>query len=308
MLAAERITRLRGLGPHLSSEIRGQEHLLPRVTAALLRAEFGLASRSRPRASFLFLGPTGTGKTELAKCFNEYLFGTDRLFRFDLSEYQNQSSVERLLGQDRSDRGLLGRVLAAHREGTLLFDELEKAHPLVLDLFLQVLDAARVTAATGETFALDGFVIVFTSNLGSAEAVRMERSSFAAIEAATLRRLQQTLRAEFIARLDERLVFSRLTPAVLEEICSTMVAREVCRLRALGHDLEFDREVVVFLMRQGFDRERGARPMRQAVEQHIQQAVVNELFRAGNVEGRLHVNAAADGLGIHPRRARATAA
>lgn len=305
---AERIARLRGLGAHLSSSIRGQEHLLPRVTAALLRAEFGLAAPARPVASFFFLGPTGTGKTELAKCFTEYLFGAERLFRFDLSEYQNQSSVERLLGQDRSDRGLLGQVLATQRKGTLLFDESEKAHPLVLDLFLQMLDAARITTATGETFSLEGFVIVFTSNLGSAEALRMERSSHAAIEAATLRRLQQSLRAEFIARLDERLVFARLTPPVLEEICSAMITREISRLRQLGHDLACERSVAVFLMRQGYDRERGARPMRQAVEQHIQQAVVNELFRTGTVEGTLQVNDAASGLCIRPRHPREIAA
>jgi ATP-dependent Clp protease ATP-binding subunit ClpA len=286
---ADKIAHLRGLEAYLRARIRGQDHLLLLVTKALLRSEMGLSPAGRPRASLLFVGPTGTGKTELALACSEFLFGPGQTFRFDLSEYQNQSSVERLLGADRNDPGLLGRVLAQHNRGTLLFDELEKAHPLVLDLFLQILDAARVTVATGETHSLDRFVVIFTSNLGSAEAMRMERSKFATVEAATLRRLEQSLRPELLARLDERLVFARLSPATQREICVHLVESELCRLRALGHDLTAGPEVIELLVKRGYDRELGARPMRRTVEKSIQQAVVNELFRSGTVLGRLYV-------------------
>lgn len=282
-----KLDRLRSLEAHLRAHIRGQDHLLPRVAATLVRAELGLAPPGRPKASFLFVGPTGTGKTELALCFTEYLFGPGHVHRFDLSEYQNQSSVEKLLGSDRDDPGHLGRALTQHSAGTLLFDELEKAHPLVLDLFLQMLDAARITCATADIHALDRFYVVFTSNLGSAEAMRMERSSQASIEAATLRRIEQNLRPELVARIDEKSVFARLSPATQREICEQLVARELNRLRSLGHELTASPEVVEFLVRQGYDSERGARPMRRTVERHLQQAVVNSLFRHGTASGRL---------------------
>ncbi|HTL66212.1 MAG TPA: AAA family ATPase, partial [Lacunisphaera sp.] len=189
MVDSSNLARLRGLEEHLRHHLRGQGHLLPRFAAAVLCAELGLASPHRPCGSFLFIGPTGTGKTELALCFSDYLFGPGHVHRFDLSEYQNQTAVEKLIGSGPSDRGLLGRVLATHPRGTLLFDEMEKAHPLLLDLFLQLLDPGRITLATGETMSVSGWYVIFTSNLGSSEAMRMERSSFATIEAAVLRRV-----------------------------------------------------------------------------------------------------------------------
>lgn len=286
------MARLRGLESHLRGRIRGQDHVLRRVAAPLVSAEMGLAAPGRPRGSFLFIGPTGTGKTELALAFTDYLLGPDHLHRFDLSEYQNQSSVDKLIGADRSDRGLLGQVLTTAFRGTLLFDEMEKAHPLVLDLFLQLLDPGRITLATGETLSLADWYIVFTSNLGSAEAMRMERSSFATVEAAVLRRVTQKLRPEFGPRIDEKLVFARLTPEVQHEICELLVARESARLRELGHDFQVSREALEFLVREGYDPLLGARPMRRAVERHLQSAVVQSLFACGYARGRLE----SDGL------------
>jgi ATP-dependent Clp protease ATP-binding subunit ClpB len=142
----------------------------------LRRGELNLAHPSRPKGSFLFVGPTGVGKTEITLVFTEYLCGAHHLQRFDMSEFQNQSSVSLLLGTSSSDTGMLGRALDKCSRGTLLFDEMEKAHPLVLDLFLQILDAGRVTLANGDTRNLNNYYIVFTSNLGSADAMRMENS------------------------------------------------------------------------------------------------------------------------------------
>lgn len=287
MTDPERHEHLRGLEAHLRTRIRGQDHLIPKVSGALLQAEMGLSASDQPLTSFLFIGPTGTGKTELALCFTDYLRGPGHVVRFDLSEYQNQSSVEKFIGGDRQDAGLLGRALRGRTGGTLLFDEVEKAHRLVLDLFLQMMHPARITLATGENVSLASWHIVFTSNIGAAEAMRMERSSFASVEAAVLRRVGQELRPEFVERFAEKLVFSRLPHEIQREICSLLVAHETARLRGLGHDLTVSHEALEFLLREGFDAQRGARPLRRAVESHLRQAVVGSLLTNGFASGRI---------------------
>jgi len=166
--------RLRALEAHLKATIKGQDHLLEQVASVLRRGELGLSHHGRPKGSFLFVGPTGTGKTEITNIFTTFLFDGIKPLRFDMSEYQNQSSVEKLIGEKVGDIGLLGRALAKANGGTLLFDEIEKAHPLVLDLFLQMLDDASITLASGERKNLAGYYIVCTSNIGAAEAMRMQ--------------------------------------------------------------------------------------------------------------------------------------
>ena len=260
------IEKLRGLDAHLRFNIKGQDHIIPRTCSVLQRGELGLAHPDRPRGSFLYVGPTGVGKTELTICFTDYLFGKGYLHRFDMSEFQNQSSVGLLLGATPSENGMLGRALDQHGEGTLLFDELEKAHPLVLDLFLQVLDAGRITLANGETKNLNRYYMVFTSNIGASEAMRMENSAFATIERTVLRRVDQTLRPELVARINDRLVFNRLTYPVQRDICELMIEREVQRLGRLGHTLTVTPGIIEQLVRDGYDRLRGARPMRNTVD------------------------------------------
>jgi ATP-dependent Clp protease ATP-binding subunit ClpA len=287
MIEPDRIAHLRGLDAHLRANLRGQDHLLPRVAAAFARAALAIPDAEKPGASLLLVGPTGTGKTETFGCACEYVYGRDRMKTFDMSEYQDRSAVNKLLGENREDPGLLGRALAALRSGGLLFDELEKAHPLVLDLFLQILWRGCITVATGETFALGPYVVGFTSNLGAAEAMRMAHSRFASIEQAVLRRVELSLRPEFIGRLDEKLVFARLGPDVQREICALEVARETKRLRGLGYDLEVSHQALEFLIVEGFHPNFGARPLRKAVERQLQDAVVRELLAAGRGAGLL---------------------
>jgi ATP-dependent Clp protease ATP-binding subunit ClpA len=229
-----------------------------------------LAHPNRPKGSFLFVGPTGVGKTEITITFTDYLCGSDRLHRFDMSEFQNQSSVGLLLGNSATDTGMLGRALDKNSRGTLLFDEMEKAHPLVLDLFLQILDAGRITLANGETRNLNNYYIVFTSNIGSGEAMRMESSAFATIERTVLRRVDQALRPELVARINEKLVFNRLPYAIQREICELMIGREIERLRLLGHSLTIEVAKVENLVREGYHRTLGARPMRNTVDRFLQ--------------------------------------
>jgi ATP-dependent Clp protease ATP-binding subunit ClpB len=152
---------------------------------------------------------------------------------------------------------------------------MEKAHPLVLDLFLQILDAGRITLANGETKNLNGFYIVFTSNIGAGEAMRMESSAFATIERTVLRRVDQALRPELVARISEKMVFNRLPYAIQREICELMIDREVQRLNRLGHNLTVECDTIERLVREGFHRTLGARPMRNTVDRFLQQAVAD---------------------------------
>ena len=271
----ERLEQLRGLEQHLAQQILGQDHVIPPVVAALHRAELGLTTATRPRGSFLLLGPTGVGKPELTIAFTNYLLVTDKLFRFDMSEFQTQESVAVLLGGRVGEVGLLGFARAKSDTGTLLFDEIEKAHPRVLDLFLQILDAARVTMASGETLDLSGFYAVFTSNIAASEILNLQHSSFATMERHVLAKAQQSLRPELYARIAEKLVFNRLTYDVQLRIARLHVEREVAFLRAKGFELSIEDSVVSFVMQRGFHPRLGARPLRDTIEKHLRGAIVD---------------------------------
>ncbi|MEN9402042.1 MAG: hypothetical protein RL091_745 [Verrucomicrobiota bacterium] len=289
MSPVERRAHLAGLESHLRSRLFGQDHLLARAAAAFQRGELGLASPGRPRGSCLLIGPTGTGKTELVLLSGDYLFGPENRCRFDLSEYARPDAVARFLGADRDDPGDFGRALRGRACGILLFDELEKAHPTLWDIFLQLLDPGHVTLATGERISVAPFYLAFTSNLGGAEAMRMEQSTFASVERTILRRLTQTLRPELVERIEEKWVFARLSPEVQREVCALRVADEMGRLRALGHDVQVSREALEFLVREGFDPHVGARRLRQTVERHLRDAVVRSLLTAGAASGDIRV-------------------
>ena len=279
--------KLRELLPFLRNCIRGQDHVLPRIASLLQRGEMGLTKRSRPRGSFLFLGPTGVGKTEVTISFTKFLMGLDHLFRFDMSEYQTQDSIGVLLGGKLGERGTLAIARDRHDCGTLLCDEIEKAHPRVLDIFLQILDAARVTMANGETLDLSGFYIVFTSNIAAAEMLELQHSSFATMERHVLARAQQTMRPELYARINEKLVFQRLSYNVQLEIARLLLDAELDFMRAAGHTLSLDESALPFLVRHGYHPRLGARPMRDAVEKHIGDAVAARLLECSVVKGRL---------------------
>ena len=279
-ISAERLEHLRHLEAHLCGRIRGQDHVIPRVVAALHRGELGLTTSTRPRGSFLFLGPTGVGKTELSIAFTNYLLGEEKLFRFDMSEYQTQESLAVLIGGRVGEVGLLGLARQKSATGTLLFDEIEKAHPRVLDLFLQILDAARVTMASGETLDLSGFYVVFTSNIAASEILNLQHSSFATMERHVLTKAQQSLRPELYARIGEKLVFNRLSYDVQIEIARLHLARELEFLRGKGFDVSADTSVLSFLIQRGFHPRLGARPLRDAIERHIRGVIAEATLAA----------------------------
>jgi ATP-dependent Clp protease ATP-binding subunit ClpB len=293
---AAALSLLRGLPAHLASRIKGQEHVVARVASVLTRGEMGFANPRRPKGSFLFVGPTGVGKTETTNVFTAYLFAGAAPIRFDMSEYQLQKSVDKLIGESANDPGLLGRALRGVSHGTLLFDEIEKAHSLVLDLFLQILEDGRITLATGETLNLTGFYVVCTSNIGSAEVMRMVSAPFATVERTVLMRVGQQLRPELFGRVTEKIVFSRLDYPTQREICEQLIAGERERVRALGHVIEVSPDAVEFLIREGYHRMLGARPMRGAVERYLQDAIVESIMSEESGSGRVVVDASRRGL------------
>ncbi|MBK8000660.1 MAG: ATP-dependent Clp protease ATP-binding subunit [Verrucomicrobia bacterium] len=297
-LDASKLTKLHELDLLLPREIRGQSHALPRIVSTLKRGELGLCKPGRPRGSFLLLGPTGVGKTEVTVVFTNHLFGTGRLFRFDMSEFQNQEALGLLLGAKLGERGFFGAIRENSSEGTLLFDEIEKGHPRIMDLFLQLLDAARITIATGETLDFSGFYIVMTTNIGSAELMSLQHSSEATLERHVLTRAQQALRPEVFARISEKLVFHRLSYEHQLEIAQKFIAREVDFLASRGHTLQLDGGVLPFLVRKGFHPKLGARPMRDAVEKLVGDAVAECLLAGRQSGGVLVVDDTRDCLAV----------
>ncbi|MBX3742575.1 MAG: ATP-dependent Clp protease ATP-binding subunit [Akkermansiaceae bacterium] len=281
---------LQNLESHLKATIRGQDLTLERMASVLRRGELGLSAPNRPKGSFLLLGPTGVGKTESIVVFTRYLAGDERLFRFDMSEYQTQESLGLLLGTKSGERGNLGQAAARASGGTLLFDEIEKAHPRIMDVFLQILDAARLTVADGTTLDLSGFYVVFTSNIASGELLDWQHSSFATMERHVLARAQQWLRPELYARITEKLVFQRLDYDTQVEIARLMLERQLSELAAKGHHLTADPELLPFLVRMGFHPKLGARPLRDALEKLIGDAVARKILMDGDCEGILVVS------------------
>lgn len=266
------IDKLNGLEPHLHEVIRGQDHVIPRVASVLQRGELGFTKANRPKGSFLFLGPTGVGKTELTLAFTHYLFGEEKVLRFDMSEYQTQESLAVLLGGRLGEEGTLGLAVKRARFGTLLFDESEKAHPRVLDILLQILDAARITLATGETLDLSSFYVVLTSNLGAADVMQLQHAPLATMERHVLAKAQRSFRPELFARITENLVFGRLSYDVQLEIARQILAGELEFLAEKGLVLSCSPAVLPFLVQRGFHPRLGARPMRDAVEKYVRDA------------------------------------
>lgn len=295
-LDVQKLERLRKLDEVLRTEIRGQNQVLPRVVSVVQRGELSLTKSARPRGSFLLLGPTGVGKTETVVVLTNQIFGAEKLFRFDMSEFQTQESLGLLLGARLGEKGYLGAVRERAAEGSLLFDEAEKAHPRVLDILLQLLDAARITIATGQTLDFSGFYVWLTSNIGSAELMTLQHSNDATLERHVLSRAQQALRPEIFARITEKLVFNRLSYEHQLEIAEKFLAREIEFFAAHGHKLELDKAVLPFLVREGFHPKLGARPMRDAVEKLVGDALAVNLLAGQNHGGKLQVDESRDCL------------
>ncbi|MFF5308758.1 ATP-dependent Clp protease ATP-binding subunit [Streptomyces massasporeus] len=290
-LTQEEKDRLLGLEEHLHQRVIGQDEAVRVVSDAVLRSRAGLAAPDRPIGSFLFLGPTGVGKTELARALAEALFGSeDRMVRLDMSEYQERHTVSRLVGAPpgyvgHEEAGQLTEVVRRHPYSLLLLDEVEKAHPDVFNILLQVLDDGRLTDSQGRTVDFSNTVIVMTSNLGS-EAItrRGAQTGFAAGGADAdeearreqiLRPLREHFRPEFLNRIDEIVVFRQLTTEQLRRITNLLLDRTRSLVQDKGIAVTFTDRAVEWLAERGYQPEYGARPLRRT----IQREVDNELSR-----------------------------
>ncbi|WP_399096044.1 ATP-dependent Clp protease ATP-binding subunit [Streptomyces sp. BBFR2] len=283
-LTEEERERLLGLQERLSARVIGQDDAVAAVAEAVLRSRAGLADPRRPIGSFLFLGPTGVGKTELARALAEALFGSeDRMVRLDMSEYQERHTVSRLVGAPpgyvgHEDAGQLTEAVRRHPYALVLLDEVEKAHPDVFNMLLQVLDEGHLTDAQGRTVDFKNTVIVMTSNLGS-EALSGGRGTLGfgpsggdgddAARERAMAALRTHFRPEFLNRLDEIIVFRQLTDAQLRQITALLLDATSRRMRAQDMTIEFSPEAVDWLTRRGHRPEYGARPLRRTIQREI---------------------------------------
>jgi ATP-dependent Clp protease ATP-binding subunit ClpA len=288
------VDKIQGLQAFLESKIRGQEHAVQRFCSILKRGQKGITRDNKPLGSCLFLGPTGVGKTELTLLASEYLFGPDHLFRFDMSEFLHLDQVKLFVGDESGNPGRLGRVLSSQGSGILLFDEIEKAHRQLWDLFLQMLSAARITLSNHQTYTLSRFYIIATSNIGSHHLLRPTRLPFATLQRVVLSELHQVFRPELVARFDETLVFQLLSAQTQREIARIAVTDELTRLKAKGFHLSLSEEAFEFLVRRGIHKTLGARPLLGTIEKFIGDAICE----SDAVQGILHPSPENDRLVI----------
>ncbi|HWK27844.1 MAG TPA: ATP-dependent Clp protease ATP-binding subunit [Solirubrobacter sp.] len=299
-LMAGELQRLTELEADLHQRVVGQDAAVEVVADTIRRARVGLSEGDRPLGSFLFLGPTGVGKTELVKALAERLFATEKaLVRIDMSEFREPHTVARLIGSPPGyvgygDGGQLTEPVRRRPYSVILLDEIEKAHPEVWNVLLQVMDDGRLTDGEGRTVDFTNAVIVMTSNLGAGKAKR--GLGFTASEPAgeanrMLDAAKQAFLPEFINRIDEIVTFEALTPAHVERIAAHMVARVADRLRTeRGIELTVDDAYVAQLARDGFDEAYGARPLQRHIRRTLEKTLTRAIL-AGELGDRVHVGA-----------------
>jgi ATP-dependent Clp protease ATP-binding subunit ClpB len=274
---------------HLRQRVVGQDEAVRAVANAVRRARAGLGEENRPIGSFLFLGPTGVGKTELARALAEFLFDDERsMIRLDMSEYMEKHSVARLIGSPPGyvgyeEGGQLTEAVRRRPYSVVLFDEVEKAHPDVWNVLLQVLDDGRLTDGQGRTVDFKNAVLILTSNVGSHHITALDDED--AIRTAVMEDLRRSFRPEFLNRLDEVIIFHRLDRAQLHKIVEIQLGRFQNRLARRELRLLVDDRVKDYLAEVGWDPVYGARPLKRAVQQHLENPLAQKLLAGEFVPG-----------------------
>ncbi len=260
----------------LEERVVGQDEAVKRVAETILRSRAGLSDPNRPYGSFLFLGPTGVGKTELTKALAQFLFDTeDALVRIDMSEFMEKHSVARLIGAPPGyvgyeEGGYLTEAVRRHPYSVILLDEVEKAHPDVFNVLLQVLDDGRMTDGQGRTVDFKNTVIVMTSNLGSSEIQEMIGESRESVKNAVMTEVREHFRPEFINRIDEIVIFNSLGSEAIRRIAAIQLKSLQARVAAQDVTLEVTDEAMAELAEVGFDPHYGARPLKRAIQDNIE--------------------------------------
>jgi ATP-dependent Clp protease ATP-binding subunit ClpB len=298
--------KLLQLEEELHKRVVGQDEAVTAVAEAVMRARSGLKDPNRPIGSFIFLGPTGVGKTELARALAEFLFDDERnMIRIDMSEYQEKHTVARLVGAPPGyvgyeEGGQLTEAVRRKPYSVILFDEIEKAHHDVFNLLLQILDDGRLTDGQGRTVDFKNTIVIMTSNIGSPRILEY-KGSFAGIaydrmKEAVLEELRHHFRPEFLNRVDETIVFHALSEEHLKEIVEIQLGSLRRRLAERHIEIELSDAARTHLVRTGYDPNYGARPLKRAIQREIETPLARKIL-AGDIHDGQHVFIDADSSG-----------
>lgn len=288
--------KLRNLEESLHKRVVGQNEAIEAVAKAIRRGRVGLKDPNRPIGSFLFLGPTGVGKTETAKALAIELFGNEStMIRLDMSEFMEGHSVAKLIGAPPGyvgfdEGGQLTEKVRRKPYSVILFDEIEKAHPDVMNILLQVLEDGRLTDSTGRTVDFKNTVIILTSNIGASlinkkktlgftEKVKEEQQrEYEDIKKEVMTEVKRSLKPEFINRIDEIIVFHKLNDKEIEKIIELLLVQVEKRLSDNGYNINIDRKVIEEIKKQGYDKNYGARPLRRSIQTLVEDKIAEEIL------------------------------
>lgn len=292
-LVESEMQKLLNLEEELHQRVVGQDEAVTAVADAIMRSRAGLADPNRPVASFIFLGPTGVGKTELAKALAAYLFDTEEaLVRIDMSEYMEKHTVSRLIGAPPGyvgydEGGQLTESIRRRPYAVILFDEIEKAHPDVFNIMLQILDDGRVTDAQGHTVDFKNAIVIMTSNIGSQYILDVagDDSQYEEMQKRVMEAMRSSFRPEFLNRIDEAIIFHALKKAQLRAIVKLQVQRLEQRLAERKMSLKLAEAALDFLAEVGYDPVYGARPLKRAIQRELETQIAKAILRGEFKDG-----------------------
>jgi len=299
----------------LSGKVIGQEEAIIKLTKAIQRTRAGLKDPSRPIGSFIFLGPTGVGKTEMAKVLSKYLFDKeDTLIRIDMSEYMEKFSVSRLVGAPPGyvgyeEGGILTEKVRRKPYSVVLLDEIEKAHPDVFNILLQVLDDGILTDSLGRKVDFRNTIIIMTSNIGARDIRNMGKGigfdtddspfDYAKMKSTIQDALKKVFNPEFLNRIDDVITFKPLEKEDIYQIIDLLNEELFARIKELGFTIEVTKAAKEFITDKGFDQKYGARPLKRAIQKYIEDPLAEEILENEHKEGaviKIKMNKSRDGL------------
>ena len=304
-LGADEMKMIKAMAEHIKANIIGQDRAVEALAKVIKRSRTGVASAKQPTGSFMFLGPTGVGKTETVKALAEYMFGdTDAMIRIDMSEYQEKFNVSRLIGAPpgyvgHDEGGQLTEAVRRRPYSVVLFDEVEKAHPDIFNTLLQVLDEGRLTDSNGRVVDFTNTIIVMTSNVGarkladfgtgigfSTQSSMLEEQ--AKMDGIIKKELKNKFSPEFLNRLDDIILFDQLTTEDVIQIVDIELGHFIERMQDQGYTFKFNKTAKEFLAKEGYDPAYGARPVKRAIQKYVEDVIADAILDGKVKEGKTY--------------------